>query len=147
AQTMSLSGESRRVRQRGLDERERRQVFYLNLFPNLLISLHPDYVLTHRLEPLSPSSTRVECEWLFPPEALELPGFDPKYAVVFWDITNRQDWHACESVQRGVSSRGFRPGPLPLREDASHQYLALVARRYRQGRGAAPTTVAAPAPA
>ncbi|HMC52271.1 MAG TPA: aromatic ring-hydroxylating dioxygenase subunit alpha [Acidimicrobiales bacterium] len=145
AQTMSLSGESRGVPLRGLDERERRQVFYLNLFPNLLISLHPDYVLTHRLEPLSPSSTRVECEWLFPPEALELDGFDPKYAVEFWDITNRQDWHACESVQRGVSSRGFRPGPLSLREDASHQFLALVARSYLEGRVAAPTKVAAPA--
>ena len=87
----------------------------------------------------------MECEWLFPPEALELPGFDPKYAVEFWDITNRQDWHACESVQRGVSSRGFRPGPLSLREDASHQFLALVARSYLEGRVAAPTKVAAPA--
>src|SRR5205085_7814801 len=131
AQTMSLSGESRRVRQRGLDERERRQVFYLNLFPNLLISLHPDYVLTHRLEPLSPSSTRVECEWLFPPEALELSGFDPKYAVEFWDITNRQDWHACESVQRGVSSPHAVPGPLSAQEDAVYQYVTLIARGYQ----------------
>jgi Rieske 2Fe-2S family protein len=27
----------------------------------------------------------------FPPEALDRPGFDPDYAVKFWDITNRQD--------------------------------------------------------
>jgi phenylpropionate dioxygenase-like ring-hydroxylating dioxygenase large terminal subunit len=138
AQTMSLSGESRGVVLRGLDERKRRQVFYLNLFPNLLISLHPDYVLTHLLEPASASVTRLTCEWLFPPEALDMSGFDPKYAVEFWDLTNRQDWHACESVQRGVSSRGFRPGPISMREDAAHQFLSLVAKSYLEGRVAAP---------
>ena len=138
AQTMSLSGESRGVVLRGLDDRKRRQVFYLQLFPNLLISLHPYYVLTHVLEPMSAGVTRVECEWLFPPEALGLSGFDPKYAVEFWDITNRQDWHACESVQRGVSSRGYRPGLLSRREDAAHQFLALVARSHLAGRVAPP---------
>jgi Rieske 2Fe-2S family protein len=135
---MSLSGESRGVVLRGLDDRKRRQVFYLQLFPNLLISLHPYYVLTHVLEPMSAGVTRVECEWLFPPEALGLSGFDPKYAVEFWDITNRQDWHACESVQRGVSSRGYRPGLLSRREDAAHQFLALVARSHLAGRVAPP---------
>jgi len=53
----------------------------------------------------------VECEWLFSREAVEQEGFDPSYASDFWDITNRQDWHACEAVQRGVSSRGYRRGP------------------------------------
>jgi len=138
AQTMSLTGESHGVVLRGLDEPKRRQVFYLNLLPNLLLSLHPDYVLAHRLEPVSETLTRVECEWLFPPEALAEDGFDPKYAVEFWDLTNRQDWHACESVQRGVASRAFRPGPLSIREDAVHQFLALVAKSYLEGRVAAP---------
>jgi len=31
-------------------------------------------------------------------------GFDPSDAVDFWDLTNRQDWAACEAVQRGLSS-------------------------------------------
>ena len=31
-------------------------------------------------------------------------------AVEFWDITNRQDWAACESVQRGLESRTSGPG-------------------------------------
>jgi len=26
-------------------------------------------------------------------------------------MTNRQDWHACESSQAGVSSRAYVPGP------------------------------------
>ncbi len=61
--------------------------------------------------------------------------FDPSYAVDFWDITNRQDWAACEAVQRGVSSRGFRPGPLsPWHESVVFQSIAVVARAYLDGR-------------
>jgi Rieske 2Fe-2S family protein len=44
-------------------------------------------------------------------------------AVEFWDLTNRQDWAACESVQRGVRSPHFRPGPLAPAEDAVGQFL------------------------
>jgi Rieske 2Fe-2S family protein len=98
-----------------------------------LISLHPDYVMTHRLEPLSPDHTFVECQWLFDPEAVARPGFDPAYAVDFWDLTNRQDWAACEGVQRGVASRGYRPGPFAGDEDAVTQFVRLMARSYRDG--------------
>ena len=116
----------------------RRQVFYYGLFPNFLISPHPDYVLTHRLEPLGPDRTGIECQWLFPPEAFEQPDFDPSYAVEFWDLTNRQDWHACESVQRGVGSRGYRQGPLAMEEDNVHQFQTMVAGGYLQGGPARP---------
>jgi len=134
AQTMSLTGESNGVVLRGLDDRRRREVIYAQLFPNLLISAHPDYVMTHRLEPLSPGRTRVECEWLFPPEAYEREAFDPAYAVDFWDLTNRQDWAACESVQRGAGNRGFRPGPLSSRESTLYQLLTMLAKGYLTGR-------------
>jgi Rieske 2Fe-2S family protein len=142
AETMSLSGQSGGVPIPGLDQDRLRQVFYFGLFPNLLISLHPDYVMTHRLEPVAPDLTRVECQWLFPPEAQTRDGFDPAYAVEFWDITNRQDWRACEAVQRGASSRGYRQGPLALEEDNVHQFQTIVAGGYLQGapaRPAAPT--------
>jgi hypothetical protein len=44
--------------------------------------------------------THVGCAWAFPKEAAAKPDFDPSYALEFWDLTNRQDWAACESVQR-----------------------------------------------
>jgi Rieske 2Fe-2S family protein len=131
---MALGGARTAAPLRGLDEAAQRQVLYVGLFPNLLVSAHPDYVLTHRLEPLDPGSTRVVCEWLFAPEALAADGFDPAAAVDFWDVTNRQDWRACESVQRGVSSPGYRPGPLAPGEDAVHRFVALVAAGYLNGR-------------
>jgi Rieske 2Fe-2S family protein len=143
AETMSLTGRSDGVVLPGLDQRLRRQVLYVHVFPNLLISPRPDYVLTHRLEPLAPDRTRIECEWFFPPEAVQRNGFDPAYAVEFWDVTNREDWRACESVQRGVSSRAYRPGPLSPREEDVYQFITLVARGYHDGRVTRP----APLPA
>jgi Rieske 2Fe-2S family protein len=63
--------------------------------------------------------------------ALSEAVLDPSYAVEFWDITNRQDWRACESVQRGVSSPHFRPGPAATNEDAVYDWVSMVARAYR----------------
>jgi Rieske 2Fe-2S family protein len=129
--TMSLDGTSLGVPLRGLDANGLRTVIYVNIFPNVLLSLHPDYVMTHRLVPLAVDRTMIECTWAFAPEAVGRPGFDPGYAVEFWDITNQQDWHACESVQRGLSSDHAQPGPLSPDEDAVYQFVTMVARGYR----------------
>ena len=75
-ETMSLDGRSHAPNLPNLAEGQDRTVHYYQIFPNLLISPHPDYVLTHRLEPLAPDRTRVECEWLFSREAVETEGFD-----------------------------------------------------------------------
>ena len=139
-QTMSLDGKSHAPMLPDLAEGQDRTVYYFQLFPNLLISLHPDYVMTHRLLPLAPDRTAVECEWLFSREAVEQEHFDPSYASDFWDITNRQDWRACESVQRGASSRGYRRGPLSPREDAVYQLITMVANGYLEGRVARPAS-------
>jgi glycine betaine catabolism A len=129
--TMSLDGASGGVNLRGLDAEGLRTVIYLNVFPNILVSLHPDYVMIHRLTPLAANRTRIECTWAFSPESIEREGFDPSYAVDFWDITNRQDWQACESVQRGLTSEHATPGPLSPEEDAVYQFVTMVARGYR----------------
>jgi glycine betaine catabolism A len=134
AETMSLDGRSHAPRLPYLEAGQEREVYYYQLFPNLLISPHPDYVLTHRLEPIAPDRTRVECEWLFSREAVQTEGFDPSYATEFWHITNGQDWRACEAVQRGVSSRGYRQGPLSPEETTVGRFVAMVANGYLEGR-------------
>jgi phenylpropionate dioxygenase-like ring-hydroxylating dioxygenase large terminal subunit len=141
AETMSLTGESGGVPIRGLDPRQLREVYYFGLFPNLLLSLHPDYVMTHRFEALGPGRTRVECQWLFPPEAMHRPGFSHDYASTFWDVTNREDWLACESVYRGLQSDGFRQGPFAWSEDEVHIFMAMVAKGYLDGRATKPRQV------
>jgi len=134
AVTMSMDGKSGGVMLPGLGEALLREVHYYALLPHLLLSLHPDYVMTHRMEPRGPGRTFIECQWLFPVEALKKPAFDPKYAVEFWDATNWQDWRAIESVQRGISSRGYVPGTLTPDEDAVRQFVTRVARAYLEGR-------------
>ena len=134
AETMSLTGESFAPRLPHLAAGQEREVYYYQIFPNLLISPHPDYVMTHRLTPVAPDRTHVECEWLFSRETVESEGFDPSYATEFWHITNGQDWRACESVQRGVSSRGYRQGPLSPEESTVGKFVAMVARGYLEGR-------------
>jgi Rieske 2Fe-2S family protein len=89
---------------------ERMRVYYYTLFPNMFLSLHPDYVLVHRLDPLAIDRTRVVCEWLFDPGYREQAGANPEEAVWFWDRVNREDWQVCELAQQGVRSRGYLPG-------------------------------------
>jgi glycine betaine catabolism A len=134
AVTMSLDGRSGATPLRGLDAVARRRIEYLGLLPNVLVSLHPDYVMTHRLEPLAPGRTAIECQWLFAPEVAAAVGFDPSFAVDFWDLTNRQDWAACEGVQRGTASRGYHQGPFGADEDAVAEFVQLVAAAYLSGR-------------
>lgn len=93
-----------------------RFVFYYSIFPNMLLSLHPDYVMVHRLEPQAPERTLIFCDWFFNPEAFERSDFHPDDAVKFWDMVNKQDWHVCELSQEGISSRAYQPGPYSARE-------------------------------
>ena len=114
-----------------LDEHELSTVMYIAVLPNLLISLHPDYVMTHQLVPLTPYTTRITCSWAFPADVAAREGFDPAYAVDFWDLTNRQDWAACESVQRGMAAPHYEAGPLAPDEDGVYHFVTRLARAYR----------------
>jgi Rieske 2Fe-2S family protein len=92
------------------------QVFYYSIFPNMLLSMHPEYVMVHQLWPQSPERTQIICDWLFHPEAFDRKDFNPNDAIEFWDVTNKQDWHMCELSQQGISSRAYEPGPYSSRE-------------------------------
>ncbi len=107
-------------------------VLYLVLFPNALVSLHPDYVMLHTLWPREPGRTDVTCEWFFEPRAIEAAGFDPSDAIDFWDKVNRQDWHVCELTQKGVRTRGYVPGRYSAMEADVHNFDVMVAERYME---------------
>ncbi len=92
------------------------QVFYYSIFPNMLLSLHPEYVMVHQLWPQSPERTLIVCDWLFHPDAFNRADFKPDDAIEFWNMTNTQDWHVCELSQQGITSRAYEPGPYSSRE-------------------------------
>ena len=111
-----------------LPDEELQRVYYYSVFPSFFLTVQPDFVMVTRLSPREVGRTEVTCEWLFAPEAVRQPGFDPSDGVEIWDITNRQDWHMCELAQKGVSSRAYRPGPY----SADESLLAAFDREYLQ---------------
>ena len=124
--TLSMDGTCPRAFLPGLAPDDVRRVYYYAIFPNMLLSLHPDYMLVHTLWPVAPDRTINICEWHFHPEELARPGFTAADAVEFWDMTNRQDWHVCELSQAGIASRAYTPGPYSNREDLLYAFDRLI---------------------
>ncbi len=99
-----------------LSAEDQHRAYYYSLFPNMMLSLHPDYVVSYMVWPVSATETHIASDWLFHPDQVAQPDFDPSGAVEFWDVTNRQDWAICEQSQLGVASRAYTPGPYSPRE-------------------------------
>jgi Rieske 2Fe-2S family protein len=114
--SLTISGNACALPIGSFEEHDFHLVFYYSIFPNMLLSLHPDYVMVHQLRPQSPERTVIFCDWLFNPEAFKRSDFEPEDAVEFWDTVNRQDWHVCELSQQGIASRAYEPGPYSARE-------------------------------
>ncbi len=127
--TLSLDGQTSREPLPGLSSPDRRRVYYYALLPNLLLNLHPDYMLTFQIWPLAVDRTEIVCEWHFHPDETAKAGFDPRDAVEFWDLTNRQDWELSDMAQQGISTLGYRPGPYSNREELLLGFDRLVLER------------------
>ena len=110
-------------------------VFYYSIFPNMLLSLHPEYVMVHQLWPQSPERTLIICDWLFHPDAFDREDFNPQDAIEFWDVTNKQDWHVCELSQQGIASRAYEPGPYSSRESVPAAWDREYLRQMSQVNG------------
>lgn len=130
--TLSMDGTCPREFLPGLSEDDLRRVYYYAVFPNMLLSLHPDYMLVHTLWPLAADRTINVCEWHFHPRTMARAGFDPSDAIDFWDMTNRQDWHVCELSQAGMTSRAYTPGPYSNREDLLFAFDRMIVNFHRQ---------------
>jgi Rieske 2Fe-2S family protein len=109
--SMTMTGQTCAPPLGRVDGEDLNLVHYYTVFPNMLLSVHPDYVLVHRIERLAVDRSRVVCEWLFDPEAMAAPDFDPSGAIEFWNMTNRQDWEVSELSQQGIASSAYEPGP------------------------------------
>lgn len=117
--SMTMTGRSCAPSVGPLAPEDTQRVYYYALYPNVLLSLHHDYVMVHTLWPQSPGRTLIECEWLFHPDTATTPGFNPQDGIAFWDQTNREDWHVSELTQKGVTSSRYAPGPYSSREAMS----------------------------
>ena len=127
---LTMSGKTCALPVGDIRSEDHAHVFYYSIFPNMLLSMHPDYVMVHQLWPKSPERTLILCDWFFHPEAFDRDDFHPNDGIDFWDMTNRQDWHVCELSQQGISSRAYQPGPYSPRESIpaawDREYLRYV---------------------
>ena len=116
--SLTMSGNACALSVGDISAEDHARVFYYSIFPNMLLSMHPDYVMVHQLWPQAPDRTLILCDWFFHAEAAAAtePAYQPEDAIDFWDMTNKQDWHVCELSQQGIASRAYRPGPYSPRE-------------------------------
>jgi Rieske 2Fe-2S family protein len=135
--SLTMSGHTCALPVGDFGDEDFRFVFYYSIFPNMLLSLHPDYVMVHQLEPQSPERTLILCDWFFHPEAFNREDFTPDDAINFWDMVNKQDWHVCELSQQGISSRAYEAGPYSARESIPAAWDRYYLRQLQRSNGSA----------
>jgi Rieske 2Fe-2S family protein len=90
-------------------EEQDRRYYAITVKPQVFINLVPDHVIFHRMYPLAPDRTVVECDWLYLPQVIA-EGTDVSRSVELFDRVNRQDFDACERCQPAMSSRAYAHG-------------------------------------
>jgi Rieske 2Fe-2S family protein len=110
ATSFTATGQSDLPRLPGLLAEDYGMYYGVFQFPNLMVNLHPDAVMSYLVYPRGPDRTTVVSEFLFRPETIAAPNFRPEPVVEMWDLISRQDWAVCERAQLGVSSRAFTGG-------------------------------------
>lgn len=129
AVTYTASGTTARAPFPGLSEEEQVRHKGELIYPNLMLSVSMDHAATFLLWPVAADRTIVECRFLFHPDEMAKPDFDPSDAVDFWDLVNRQDWAVCERVQSGIAAQVHVHGYYSPIEDYSLDIRRYVAER------------------
>jgi len=93
-----------------------------------------DHIISFRTLPMSPTETELITTWLVPQDAVEGTDYNLSTLTEVWEATNEQDKKLVETVQQGVSSPAFVPGPYhPSHEagviDFVHWYERLMQQR------------------
>ena len=93
----------------GITDEQDRRYFAITVKPTVFINLVPDHVIFHRMYPMAPDRTVVECDWLYTGEVLG-NGQDITRSAELFHRVNEQDFAACERTQPAMSSRAYRQG-------------------------------------
>ena len=112
----------------GIDEQAASSMYGATVLPNMFIDLTGTVVIATRLQPRSATHTTIVTDYLFRPEVVDDPDFDPTDVVEFAELVAHQDYAVCERAQLGVTSRAFEHGVYPEKDDLlygfNQRYLA-----------------------
>jgi Rieske 2Fe-2S family protein len=95
-----------------------------------MIDISGTAIIVTLLLPVSATRTRQVAWYLFHPDAIAAPDFDPSGLVQFGELVGGQDNDVCERVQRGVSSQAFVHGVYPAKDE----YVYAFNQRYLRER-------------
>ena len=116
----------------GLTEQQANAMHGASIFPNMFLDLTGTVVIATRMQPRGPEHTTIVTDYLFRPEAIADPGFDPSETVEFSELVAHQDYVVCERVQQGVRSRAFTHGVYAEKDELPYRfnqrYLAALDR-------------------
>ncbi len=93
----------------GITADQDRRYYAITIKPNVFVNLVPDHVILHRMFPLAPDRTVVECDWLYLPSVVD-SGRDLDASVELFHRVNQQDFEACERCQPAMGSRAYADG-------------------------------------
>ena len=93
----------------GVTSDQDRRYYAITVKPTVFINLVPDHVIFHRMYPMAPDRTVVECDWLYTKDVVA-QGRDVSRSVELFHRVNEQDFDACERTQPAMSSRAYRKG-------------------------------------
>ncbi len=113
---MTVTGRTCAVPLGDLDEGESQRGYYYSILPNLLLNIHPDYVMFHLVFPEAPGRSTVVSEWLFHPEAAKQPDSARKKRSIFGTRPICRIGTSVSRASRGSKSKAYTPGWYTPRE-------------------------------
>jgi len=111
----------------GLTEQQATSMYGASIFPNMFLDLTGTVAIATRILPRGPEHTTMVTDYLFRPEVIAAPGFDPGDVVEFSELVAHQDYPICERAQQGVRSRAFTHGVYAEKDELPY----LFNERYR----------------
>ncbi len=121
---------------RGLTEQQQRDVLYFLLFPNTLVSLHPDYVMLHTMWPQARTARRSSASGSSSPRRCRWTASTRRTRSTSGTRSTGRTGASARITQLGMQSSGFEPGRYTSQEDHVHLFDVMVADRYLEALGA-----------
>ncbi|MFE3328937.1 aromatic ring-hydroxylating dioxygenase subunit alpha [Streptomyces sp. NPDC059176] len=120
--SMSASAEHDLLRIPGMSDDEAGSYYGALIFPGMFLDVSGCEVVASMVQPTGPASSRIVTDYLFHPDSVASPDFDPSAVVEFNELVAGQDNTVCERTQKGVMSRAFSRGVYPEKDADVHAF-------------------------
>ena len=140
--TMSLDGlRHGRPPLPGVTPEDERRIYYFLVWPNLLLSLHPDYLMTHQVWPVEPGARGSSASGSFHPDTMARAGLRPvRRGRLLGPHQPPGLGRSASSSSAARRRAAYTPGRYSLMEDMVHAFDLMVADGYAAGRRRRPAS-------